>query len=87
MQPNSEIPLIISGLTYFTASDAAQQMAVSRQTLWRWRQEAKIPPDHRFRNRHVVLTPAMVKEIEQYATWIDPIDPPNDPHRDLLQGA
>jgi len=62
-------------------------MAVSRLTLWCSRQDAKIPQDHRFRNRHVVFTPAVVKEIEQFATWIDPIDPPNDPQRALFQGA
>jgi len=81
------MPLTISGVTYFTAADVAERLAVSRQTLWRWRQERKIPVGHRFRNRHVVFTPAEVKEIELFANRIDPIDPPTDPQPDLFQGA
>ena len=79
------MPVQIRGLTYFTASDVAEQLEVSRQTLWRWRQDGKIPPGHRFRNRHVVFTPAEVKQIEQYATRIDPIDPPDSLQQDLFR--
>jgi predicted DNA-binding transcriptional regulator AlpA len=73
--------IYIKWLTYVTASEVVDQLGVSRQTLWRWRQEGKIPPGHRFRNRHVVFTPAELKEIELFATRIDPIDP-----SDKLQG-
>ena len=59
--------------------------SVSRQTLWRWRQEGKIPPGHRFRNRHVVFTPAEVREIEQYANRIEPVEPPDIRQRDLFE--
>ena len=72
-------------MVYFTASDVADQLEVSRQTLWRWRQDGKIPPGHRFRNRHVVFTPAEVREIEQYANRIDPIEPPDTLQGDLFQ--
>ena len=79
------MPLHIRGMVYFTASDVADQLEVSRQTLWRWRQDGKIPPGHRFRNRHVVFTPAEVREIEQYANRIDPIEPPDTLQGDLFQ--
>lgn len=72
-------------MVYFTASDVADQLEVSRQTLWRWRQDGKIPPGHKFRNRHVVYTPAEVREIELYANRIDPIEPPNTRQGDLFQ--
>lgn len=79
------MPLQIRGLTYFTASDVAARLEVSRQTLWRWRQDGKIPLGHRFRNRHVVFTPAELNEIERFANRIDPIDPPDNLQRDLFQ--
>jgi predicted DNA-binding transcriptional regulator AlpA len=75
------MPIEIGGLEYITASEVVGQLGVSRQTLWRWRQEGKIPSGHRFRNRHVVFTPAELKEIELFATRIDAIDP-----SDKLQG-
>jgi excisionase family DNA binding protein len=78
--------LKIRGLVYFTASEIAERLAVSRQTLWRWRQDGKIPPGHRFRNRHVIYTPAEVDEIERFANRIDPIDPPDTLQSDLFQG-
>jgi predicted DNA-binding transcriptional regulator AlpA len=74
----------INGLTYLTASDIAERLEVSRQTLWRWRQDGKIPSGHRFRNRHVIFTPAEVAEIERFANRIDPIDPPDTPQSDLF---
>ena len=74
----------ISGLVYYTASDIAAQLDVSRQTLWRWRQDGKIPPGHKYRNRHVIFTPDEVKQIEQFAHRIDPIEPSDDSHPDLF---
>jgi predicted DNA-binding transcriptional regulator AlpA len=77
----------IGGLRYFTASEVVEQLGVSRQTLWRWRQDGKIPSGHRFRNRHVVFTPAEVKEIEHFATRIDPIEPADNVQGDLFKNG
>lgn len=68
------MPIKIQGALYYTASDLTSRLEVSRQTLWRWRQEGKIPQGHRYRNRHVVFTPAEAAEIEAYANRIEPID-------------
>jgi predicted DNA-binding transcriptional regulator AlpA len=81
----SEMPIEINGLTYVTASEVVDKLDVSRQTLWRWRHEGKIPSGHRFRNRQVVFTPAEVKEIELFATRVDPIDPSDKLQRDFFR--
>lgn len=79
------MPLEIRGVKYFTASDVAEQVGVSRQTLWRWRQEGSIPQGHRFRKKHVVFTPAEVRVIDEFANRIDPIEPSDNVQRDLFE--
>jgi predicted DNA-binding transcriptional regulator AlpA len=79
------MPIEIRGAQYFTASDVAEQVGVSRQTLWRWRQEGSIPQGHRFRKKHVVFTPAEVRVINEFANRIDPIEPSENVQRDLFE--
>ena len=45
----------IEGTTYVTATAVAEEVDVCRQTLWRWRQEGKIPLGHRLRRNGQVL--------------------------------
>jgi len=59
-----------------TATDVLEQVPVTRQTLWRWRQEGKIPAGHRYRNRQVVFTPDEVEAIREYANRVEPIGDP-----------
>lgn len=66
-------------------SEVAARAQVSRQTLWRWRQERKIPMGHKYRGRQVIYTPAEVREIEAFAHRIDPIDPPAPDQPDLFE--
>ena len=68
------MPIKIQGAEYYTAAELTERLVVSRQTLWRWRQEGKIPQGHRYRNRHVVFTPTEAAEIEAFANRIEPID-------------
>jgi hypothetical protein len=51
--------LEIDGVRYFSASELLIELGVSRQTLWRWRQQRKIPADE-------------VELIRQYANRIEP---------------
>ena len=57
---------------------------VTRQTLWRWRQDGKVPPGHKYRGRPVIYTPAELNAIEQFANRIDPIEPSEKVQRDLF---
>ena len=46
----------INGAEYLSASDLAQELGISRQTLWRWRQDGKIPKGYRFRDNSILFT-------------------------------
>jgi len=78
------MPIEIKGLTYFSLSDVAEMIDVTRQTLWRWRQDGKVPPGHKYRGRQVIYTPAELNAIEQFANRIDPIAPSDKVQRDLF---
>jgi hypothetical protein len=76
----------INGVTYFSATEITQELAVSRQTLWRWRQEGKIPAGHRYRDRKILFTAHEAETIRQFANRIEPIDQPDLHQPDLFRG-
>ena len=63
----------IEGVHYVSAAELAKEVGVSRQTLWRWRKEAKIPAGHRFRDRQVMFTEPEAEAIREHANRIEPI--------------
>jgi len=65
-------------------SEIADMIDATRQTLWRWRQDGKFPPGHKYRGRQVIYTPAELNAIEQFANRIDPIEPSEKVQRDLF---
>jgi hypothetical protein len=69
-----DMVLEIRGINYFSATDITIEIGITRQTLWRWRQEGKIPYGHRFRNGRILFTAAELESIRQFANRIDPID-------------
>ena len=70
--------LKVDGKTYFSTTEILQELGISRQTLWRWRQEGKIPPGHRYRDGKVLFTACEVEMIKQFAHHIEPIGRPNE---------
>jgi hypothetical protein len=68
------IPMEIRGVNYLSAADITKEIGISRQTMWRWRQEGKIPPGHRFRDGKILFTEEEAIAIRQYANRVDPID-------------
>lgn len=78
---------IINAIKYLTASELVEELDVTRQTLWRWRQEGKIPAGHRFRGRHVLFSPEEVDAIVQYANRIEPIDGSPGAQLNLFNGV
>lgn len=67
------MPIEIDGVRYFFAADVARELKVSRQTVWRWRQQGKIPAGHRYRDRHIVFSEGEVQAVRDYATRIEPV--------------
>src|SRR5215469_16172088 len=45
------MPVQIDGEEYFTHSEVSEELAVSRQTLWRWREKGQVPRGLRAHNR------------------------------------
>ena len=65
--------LLIDGTYYYTAAEITGRLAITRQTLWRWRSSGKIPYGHRFRDKQIVFTELEFGEIEEYANKIEPL--------------
>ena len=63
----------INGIEYFTVPEILKELRIARQTLWRWRQQGKIPPGHRYRDRNLLYTLDEVEEIRQFANRVEDI--------------
>jgi predicted DNA-binding transcriptional regulator AlpA len=68
-------PVEIEGAKYYPASHVAESLGISRQTLWRWRQEGKVPRGHRLRGRQVVFSESDLEQVREFAHRLEPIDP------------
>jgi hypothetical protein len=62
----------IDGVDYFTVREVIESIAITRQTLWRWRRERKIPLGRRFRNRQLLFTQPEFQAIEAFANHVEP---------------
>jgi predicted site-specific integrase-resolvase len=65
--------MVIDGVTYFSVIAAAKAAGVSRQTVWRWHQDGKIPPGHLYRGRYTVFSASELNAIREFANRIEPI--------------
>ncbi len=63
----------IEGIDYVSSTEMTAELGISRQTLWRWRTEGKIPPGHKFRDGRVLFTLGEVEEIRRFSTHIEPL--------------
>jgi predicted DNA-binding transcriptional regulator AlpA len=71
---DEEQPIEINGVRYFNAADVARTVGISRSTLTRWRRDGKVPPGHRFRNRHILFRFDEVDAVRRYAMHLEPAD-------------
>ncbi len=68
------MPVEIQGEQYYTNSEVSDQLKVSRQTLWRWREKGSIPVGLRYRTRQVLFTAGEVESIREFANRLEPIE-------------
>jgi hypothetical protein len=68
------MPVTIAGRTYFSNAEVADDLKITRQTLWRWRDAGKIPPGLRSRSRQVLFAEEEVAVIRDYANRLEPIE-------------
>ena len=66
------MPIAIDEQEYFTQSEVAVLVGVTRQTLWRWRLHSAIPSGHLYRDRQVVFSRPEVETIREYAHRMAP---------------
>lgn len=68
------MPRQINGVEYLTAQEAAEDVNVSRQTIWRWRKAGKIPAGYRFRNGQLLFTRQELAAIRRHANRLQRSD-------------
>jgi len=81
------MPLEIDGVVYIAAGEVAEQLRISRQTLWRWRQEGKIPSGHRYRDRQLLFTESEFESVKQYSHRLEPVGVDGGRQLRLFEGA
>jgi len=65
------MPTEIDGTIFYTCTDAAGACGVSRQTIWRWRQDGLIPIGRTRRSRSVVFSESELEYIRARATQLE----------------
>ena len=68
------MPLEVDGGEYFSADEVAEQADVSRQTLWRWRQEGLVPAGRKYRRRRLLFSREDLKAILDFAHRLEPVE-------------
>ncbi len=61
----------LDGIDYYTTAEVIKNLSISRQTLWRWRSESKVPPGRKYRDKQVVFTQSEYKLIQEFANRIE----------------
>jgi predicted DNA-binding transcriptional regulator AlpA len=68
------MPIELKSRLYFSVNEVLGDTGVSRQTLWRWRQNGKVPLGHRFRDRQVLFDEEEFHAIRTYANHVEPLE-------------
>lgn len=65
------MPLTVDAITYYTMKDAVDLLSITRQTLWRWRREGKVPQGRLFRRRRLLFSQSEFGQIEAFANKME----------------
>jgi cysteine desulfurase len=67
----SVMPIRIDGSTFYSCTDVASACGVSRQTIWRWRQDGLIPIGRSRPGRSVVFSATELEYIRAHAGQVE----------------
>ncbi len=67
------MPLEVDGVKYFSADEVADRAEVSRQTLWRWRQDCLVPAGRKYRGRRLLFSEDDLQAVLEFAHRIQPV--------------
>ena len=65
--------VLINGQTFLSAVELLEELDISRQTLWRWRTEGRVPSGRRYRTGQVLFTPEEAERVKDHAHRVEPI--------------
>ena len=70
------MPVEVSGIRFFNVRDVAEIVGVSRQSIWRWHRDNKIPSPRyiRKKHKHRLFTREEVEKIYEYAHRLESVD-------------
>jgi transposase-like protein len=84
---DGSLAMEIDGTAYLTMTEVARQAGVSRQTIWRWRRERRIPRGRLFRDRMVLYATDEAQVIREFANRLEPVDSRDDRQANLFEKA
>ena len=64
----------LHGQEYLPSGELAEELGISRQTLWRWRKQGKVPAGHKYRDGQVLFTTEEASRVREYAHQLEPLD-------------
>ncbi len=70
---SSFMSLIIDGIEFVTATELLRELSISRQTLWRWRQQRSISLGRLYRKKKLVFTVEEALAIRDFANRLEPV--------------
>ena len=76
--------VMVNGQEFFTATEVAEDVGVVRQTLWRWRQQGKIPAGYRYRGRQILYSENELEGIREFAHKLEPLTKDENPSQQRL---
>ena len=66
------MPVEVSGKRFFNVTDVTEIVGVTRQSIWRWCRDEKIPSGRRYQGQQRIFTREEVEKIYAYAHRLEP---------------
>lgn len=81
------MPIEINNTNYLLATEVAEIIGITRQTLWRWRRDGRVPSGNKYRGRQILYTREELEEIRQFSERLEPLERVDNDQISLFEGA